>query len=112
MPSKTFAHGGHAAARGITLRQLESRIRIARVDGAAEEVHGGGIVLRDAAAGGVTQANLPPSSSDPTYRAQMWGADLHQNVDGSATIMLRHVDRTAEVRVNEAGKIEFEFTDL
>jgi hypothetical protein len=31
MPSKTFAHGGHAAARGITLRQLESRIRIARV---------------------------------------------------------------------------------
>jgi hypothetical protein len=42
----------------------------------------------------------------------MWGADLHQNVDGSATIMLRHVDRTAEVRVNEAGKIEFEFTDL
>jgi hypothetical protein len=54
----------------------------------------------------------PPSSSDPTYRAQMWGANLHQNADGSATVMLRHADRTAEVRVNEAGKIEFEFTDL
>ena len=54
----------------------------------------------------------PPSSSNPTYRAQMWGTDLHQNADGSATIMIRHVDRMAEVRVNEAGKIEFEFTDL
>jgi hypothetical protein len=42
----------------------------------------------------------------------MWGAPLHQNADGSATIMLRHVDRTAEVRINEHGKIEFEFTDL
>jgi hypothetical protein len=54
----------------------------------------------------------PPSTSDSTYRAQMWGAPLHQNADGSATIMARHVDRMAEVRVNEAGKIEFEFTDL
>jgi hypothetical protein len=54
----------------------------------------------------------PPSSRNPTYRAQMWGANLHQNADGSATIMLRHADRTAEVRVNDSGKIEFELTDL
>jgi hypothetical protein len=54
----------------------------------------------------------PPVSSSPTYRAEMWGADLHQNADGSATIMLRHADRTTEVRVNDAGQIEFVFTDL
>ncbi len=46
-------------------------------------------------------------------RSYLWGSDdLHQNADGSGTILLRHVDRTAEVRVNEDGKIEFMFTDL
>ena len=46
-------------------------------------------------------------------RSYLWGEPpLHQNADGSGTILLRHVDRTAEVRVNEDGKIEFEFTDL
>jgi hypothetical protein len=45
-------------------------------------------------------------------RSYLWGDALHQNADGSGTVLLRHVDRTAEVRVNEAGKIEFEFTDL
>jgi hypothetical protein len=46
-------------------------------------------------------------------RSYLWGEPpLHQNADGSGTILLRHVDRTAEVRVNDAGKVEFEFTDL
>ena len=53
-----------------------------------------------------------PPESFVTTRAEMWPAELHQNEDGSSTIMLRHVDRTAEVRVNDAGKIEFVFTDL
>jgi hypothetical protein len=37
---------------------------------------------------------------------------LTQNPDGSGTIAIKHASRTAEVRVNEAGKIEFKFTDL
>ena len=46
-------------------------------------------------------------------RSYLWGEPaLHQNADGSGTVLLRHVDRTAEVRVDDAGKIEFKFTDL
>jgi hypothetical protein len=45
-------------------------------------------------------------------RSQPWQSDLHQNADDSATIMLRQADRTAVVRVNDAGKIDFTFTDL
>ncbi len=53
-----------------------------------------------------------PPASPPLSRSEMWGSAVNFPADGSANVMLRHVDRTAEVRVNEAGKIEFEFTDL
>lgn len=57
-----------------------------------------------------------PGTTPPEWfsrpRAELWPADLHHNADGSGTIMLRHVDRTAEVRINDDGKIEFKFTDL
>lgn len=46
-------------------------------------------------------------------RSYLWGEPpLHHNADGSGTILLRNVDRTADVRVNDAGEIEFDFTDL
>ena len=53
----------------------------------------------------------PPNSPLPS-RSEMWGSALFPNADGSGTIAIKHADRTAEVRVSEAGRIEFEFTDL
>jgi hypothetical protein len=57
----------------------------------------------------------PPPSPRASFsrpRSELWPTPVHQNPDGSTTILLRHVDRTAEVRVNEAGQVEFKFTDL
>lgn len=53
-----------------------------------------------------------PPASPPPSRSETWGTALTQNPDGSGTIVIKHASRTAEVRVNEAGKVEFEFTDL
>jgi hypothetical protein len=53
----------------------------------------------------------PPASPLPS-RSETSASELTQNPDGSGTIAIKHTSRTAEVRVNEAGKIEFEFTDL
>jgi hypothetical protein len=53
----------------------------------------------------------PPNSPLPS-RSESWGSALTHNPDGSGTIAIKHASRTAEVRVNDAGKIEFEFTDL
>jgi hypothetical protein len=53
----------------------------------------------------------PPASPLPS-RSESWGSALSYNSDGSGTIVIKHASRTAEVRVNEAGKVEFEFTDL
>jgi hypothetical protein len=55
---------------------------------------------------------MTPSAAPLPSRAESWGSSLTPNPDGSATIAIKHASRTAEVRVNEAGKIEFEFTDL
>jgi hypothetical protein len=53
----------------------------------------------------------PPASPLPS-RAESWGSALIPNSDGSGTISIKHASRTAEVRINESGKIEFEFTDI
>jgi hypothetical protein len=55
----------------------------------------------------------PPASPLPP-RSESLRTALTHNVDGSGsgTIVIKHAFRTADVRVNEAGKIEFEFTDL
>jgi hypothetical protein len=53
----------------------------------------------------------PPNSPLPS-RSESWGSALTHNPDGSGTIVIKHASRTAEVRVNEAGQIEFKFTDL
>jgi hypothetical protein len=55
----------------------------------------------------------PPASPLPP-RSESLRTTLTYNVDGSGsgTIVIKHAFRTAEVRVNEAGKVEFEFTDL
>jgi hypothetical protein len=53
----------------------------------------------------------PPASPLPS-RSESWGSALFYNSDGSGTIAIKHAYRTAEVRVNDADKIEFEFTDL
>jgi hypothetical protein len=53
-----------------------------------------------------------PPASGITSRSEAWGTPLTQNADGSGTIVMRHASRTAEVRVNDAGQVKFEFTDL
>jgi len=53
----------------------------------------------------------PPASPLPS-RSETWGAVLTHNADSSGTIVIKHASRTAEVHVNEAGEVEFEFTDL
>lgn len=54
----------------------------------------------------------PPASPFPS-RSEMWGSAVQHNAPDLGTVVLmRHVYRTADVRVNEAGAIEFEFTDL
>jgi hypothetical protein len=58
------------------------------------------------------QPGTTPPASGVTSRSEAWGTPLTQNADGSGTIVMRHASRTAEVRVNESGKIEFKFTDL
>lgn len=55
---------------------------------------------------------MTPTASPLPSRAETWGSALTPNVDGSGTIVIKHVSRTAEARVNDAGRIEFEFTDL
>jgi hypothetical protein len=55
---------------------------------------------------------MTPPASPMRSRSETWGSALTQNADGSGTIVIKHASRTAEVRINEAGKIEFEFTDL
>jgi len=58
------------------------------------------------------QPGTTPPASPPFDRSQAFGTPLIQNTDGSGTIFMRHASRTAEVRINEAGQIKFEFTDL
>jgi hypothetical protein len=53
----------------------------------------------------------PPATPLPS-RSESWGSALTPNPDGSGTIVIKHASRTAEVRINDAGKVEFEFTDL
>lgn len=53
----------------------------------------------------------PPAEPLPS-RSESWGSALTPKPDGSGTIVIKHASRTAEARVNEAGKIEFQFTDL
>ena len=53
----------------------------------------------------------PPNSPLPP-RSETLGSAAFYNPDGSATIAIKHANRTADVRINEAGKVEFEFTDL
>jgi hypothetical protein len=53
----------------------------------------------------------PPNSPLPP-RSESLRTALTHNPDGSGTIVIKHAFRTADVRINEAGKIEFEFTDL
>ena len=53
----------------------------------------------------------PPNSPLPP-RSESLRTALTHNPDSSGTIVIKHAFRTAEVRVNEAGKVEFEFTDL
>jgi hypothetical protein len=53
----------------------------------------------------------PPALPLPA-RSESWGSVLTPHPDGSGTIVIQHASRTAEVRVNEAGQIEFEFTDI
>jgi hypothetical protein len=45
-------------------------------------------------------------------RAESFDSELFHNADSSGTIAIKHAARTAEVRLTEAGKVEFEFTDL
>lgn len=56
-------------------------------------------------------STMPQNAPLPS-RAESWGSALTPNPDGSGSIAIKHASRTAEVRVNEAGKIEFVFTDL
>ena len=53
----------------------------------------------------------PPNSPLPP-RSESLGTALTHNPDSSGTIVIKHAFRSAEVHVNDAGKIEFEFTDL
>lgn len=53
----------------------------------------------------------PPASPLPS-RSELWGTALTQHPDGSSTIGIKHAPRTAEVRVNDSGKIELQFTDI
>jgi hypothetical protein len=55
---------------------------------------------------------MTPPASPQTSRSETWGAALTHNADGSGTIAIKHASRAAEVRVNEAGQVAFEFTDL
>jgi hypothetical protein len=52
----------------------------------------------------------PPASPLPS-RSELLGPAT-QSADGAGTIVVKHAFRTAEVRVDEAGNVEFEFTDL
>jgi hypothetical protein len=55
---------------------------------------------------------MPPASTLPS-RSEMWGSAVQRDAPGLATVVLmRHVYRTAEVHVDDAGNIKFEFTDL
>lgn len=54
---------------------------------------------------------MPPNSPLPSRSETLRSALLH-NANGSGTIVVKHAFRSAEVRVNEAGQVEFEFTDL
>jgi hypothetical protein len=52
----------------------------------------------------------PPGPIPP--RSKSLGSTLTANADGTGTIAVKHAFRTAVVRVTDAGKISFEFTDL